>query len=139
MQESPKIIKGSKHSDKRGKLLFNNDFNATEVKRIYIIENASSEVIRGWQGHQIEQRWFSVVKGSFKIQLILIDNWNNPSKDLEKVIFVLDESKLDMLHVPGGYVSCIQSLENNSKLLVMADYSIGEIIDEYKFSIDLFV
>jgi dTDP-4-dehydrorhamnose 3,5-epimerase-like enzyme len=139
MKESPKIIEGDKHIDNRGKLFYNNDFNATQVKRIYMIENASTEVVRGWQGHQIEQRWFSVVKGSFKIQLISIDDWNNPSIDLEKVVFILDESKLDMLHVPGGYVSSIQSLENDSKLFVMADYSIGEINDEYKFNIDFFV
>jgi dTDP-4-dehydrorhamnose 3,5-epimerase-like enzyme len=138
MKESPKLIIGVNHADNRGKLLYNNDFDASKIKRVYMIENATNDIIRGWQGHQIEQRWFEAVNGIFQIQLISIDDWNNPSKDLKKFIYVLDASKLDMLHVLGGYVSSIQSLELNSKLLVMADYSLGEIKDEYKFNLDYF-
>ena len=115
----PKLITGNRHSDQRGILLYNNDFDASLVKRIYIIENENLEFKRGWQGHQIEQRWFSAVSGNFKIQLIKIDNWENPSKDLEILTYIIDSEKLNILHVPSGYISSIQSLEQNSKLLVM--------------------
>ncbi|WP_289663029.1 WxcM-like domain-containing protein [Flavobacterium panacagri] len=134
----PKLINGNSHSDQRGTLLYNNEFDASMVKRIYIIENESPEFIRGWQGHQIEQRWFSVVSGKFKIQLIKIDNWETPSLDLENFTYLIDSEKLNVLHVPKGYVSSIQSLEFNSKLLVMADYLLGEIQDEYRYDIDYF-
>ena len=134
----PKLITGSRHSDQRGILLYNNDFNASSVKRIYIIENESVDFKRGWQGHQIEQRWFSAVSGRFEIQLIKIDNWENPSKDLEILSYIIDSEKLNVIHVPSGYISSIQSLELNSKLLVMADYLLGENKDEYRYDIEYF-
>lgn len=134
----PILITGSYHSDQRGTLFYNNDFDASSIKRIYIIENESSEFIRGWQGHRIEQRWFSVISGKFKIQLVKIDNWKKPAVNLEIRTFFIDSKKLNVLHVPKGYVSSIQSLELNSKLLVMADYFLGEIKDEYRYDIDYF-
>ena len=86
----PEIIKGDSHKDPRGTLIYNNDFNASAIKRIYVIENKDTAFVRAWQGHQIEQRWFSAIKGSFKIELIAIDNWDTPSKKLERFEFVLD-------------------------------------------------
>jgi dTDP-4-dehydrorhamnose 3,5-epimerase-like enzyme len=132
------IIHGNCHSDERGFLFYNNDFDASAIKRIYMIENKTNELVRGWQGHKIEQRWFTAVSGKFKIELIQIDNWESPSKGLKINNFVVDSEKLDVLHVPSGHISSIQSLKPNSKLLVMADYSLGEIKDEYRFDIDYF-
>jgi len=135
----PKIITGGSHFDNRGVLKFNNFFDASEVKRIYTIENTETIFVRGWQGHRIEQRWFSVLQGSFKIRLIAVDNWKNPSRDLKSLSFIINTEKLDVLHVPQGYVSSIQSLEEGSKLLVMADYMLGVLQDEYRFDIDYFI
>jgi dTDP-4-dehydrorhamnose 3,5-epimerase-like enzyme len=129
----PQLLKGNSHEDSRGTLVYNNAFDATAVKRIYVIENKNIDFVRAWQGHQIEQRWFSAVNGSFKIGLIAIDDWNRPSKKSERLEFVLDSEKLDVLHIPAGYVSSIQSLEAGAKLLVMADYLLGELEDEYRY------
>lgn len=134
----PEIIRGNHHSDTRGTLTFNNDFNAIAIKRIYTVENASTDFIRAWQGHQIEQRWFSAMVGSFIIKLIKIDSWENPSKDLPVVEFLLSSENLDVLHVPAGYVSSIQAKEAGSKLMVFADYSLDEIEDEYRFPVNYF-
>lgn len=134
----PKIISGNSHSDTRGTLRFNNSFNATHIKRIYMIENEDTIFVRGWQGHRIEQRWFSVMKGSFKMDLIAIDNWENPSKKAEIITYILDSENLDVLYVPKGYISSIQALSIGSKLLVMSDYRLNEINDEYRFSSDYF-
>lgn len=134
----PKIIVGNSHSDSRGTLFFNNDFDASAIKRIYSIENSSKDFIRGWQGHKIEQRWFLAINGLFRIQLVAIDNWDSPSNDLEILNFVVNDKNKDILHVPRGYASSIQALEEGSKLLVMADYKFGEIQDEYRFEVDCF-
>lgn len=134
----PRIIDGGSHADTRGTVLFNNSFDATTIKRIYLIENKETTFVRGWQGHRIEQRWFSVLQGSFKIKLIAIDNWENPSKGLKPLSFIVNAETLDVLHVPQGYVSSIQALEEGAKLLVMADYLLGVIQDEYRFDIDYF-
>ena len=135
---SPKIIKGNSYTDHRGILNYNNLFNASAIKRMYIIENSSIKILRGWQGHKIEQRWFSAVQGSFRIKLIEIDDWNSPSKSLVYQEIKLEAKTLDVLHIPQGYVTSIQSIENNSKLLVMADYSIGEIEDEHRYDLNYF-
>lgn len=135
---SPNLINGNCHSDNRGFLFYNNDFDASSIKRIYIIENKTTDLVRGWQGHQIEQRWYSCISGEIKIELIQIDNWENPSRDLKINSFVIDSEKLDVLHVPNGYISSIQSLEPNSKLLIMADYLLGELTDEFRFDINYF-
>ncbi|MCO6146886.1 WxcM-like domain-containing protein [Flavobacterium sp. NRK1] len=134
----PQIIEGNIHSDQRGDLRYNNAFDATEVKRIYIIENKDTSLIRGWQGHKIEQRWFSALAGNFEIKLIKIDDWQNPSQELKPYVFLLDSNNLKVLHIPAGYVSSIKALDDNSKLLVMADYKIGEIQDEYRYDINHF-
>jgi hypothetical protein len=134
----PKLIKGSSFTDIRGTINFNNSFDASEIKRIYIIQNFSVDFLRGWQGHKIEQRWFSVVQGSFEIYLIAVDNWEVPSRNLKSIMYNLEATTLDVLHVPPGYVSCIKSKEQDSKLMSMSNYALGEINDEYKYSIDIF-
>jgi len=135
----PSIIKGAVHADTRGNLSYNNNFDASAIKRIYFIENKNTSIIRAWQGHKIEQRWFSAVTGSFKIQLIAIDNWEKPSIDLVPITFVLNADTLAILHIPAGYVSSIQAIEEQSKLIVMANYLMGEIKDEYRFEVDYFI
>ncbi|KIA89111.1 sugar epimerase [Kaistella jeonii] len=133
-----KIISGNRHQDDRGTICFNNDFNALGIKRVYTIQNVDSNFIRGWQGHQIEQRWFSAVSGSFKIKLIEIDSWENPSKDLRVLEFILSAENLDVLHIPQGFVTSIQAIDDQSKLLVFADYELGEVQDEFRFPADYF-
>jgi dTDP-4-dehydrorhamnose 3,5-epimerase-like enzyme len=134
----PQLIKGNSHTDDRGTLQFNNNFNALGIKRMYTIQNRDTVFVRGWQGHKMEQRWFSAVQGSFKIVLIAIDDWLAPSITLEKYYFLLDSETMDILHVPAGYVSSIQAVEVTSKLLLLSDYALGEIEDEYRFNINYF-
>jgi WxcM-like, C-terminal len=135
---NPKLIKGNHHQDARGSLKYNNDFNVAAVKRLYVIENANVGFKRGWQGHQIEQRWFSAVAGKFIIQMIKVDDWKNPNPSTQPLVFELSSDTLDVLHVPAGYISCIEALDEFAKLLVMADYSLGEIEDEYRFDLEQF-
>ncbi|WP_228378042.1 WxcM-like domain-containing protein [Chryseobacterium aquaticum] len=132
------LLEGKKHQDERGIITYNNDFDASQIKRIYTIENASTEFIRGWQGHKVEQRWFATMKGSFEIFVIRVDDFENPSKDLTIQKYLLTEEVLSYLHIPSGCITAIQSKEEDSKLLVLADYDLGEITDEYRFSLDYF-
>ena len=136
--ELPKIIKGNSFTDIRGTISFNNSFDASEIKRMYIIQNSSINIIRGWQGHKVEQRWFSAVQGEFEIHLIEVDNWETPSKDLQSIKYNLNSDKMNVLHVPPGCVSRIRSKEPASKLLVMSNYGIEEINDEYRYENDYF-
>lgn len=134
----PSIIKGSLHKDYRGKLSYNNDFNLAQIKRMYVIENIDNTIQRGWQGHKMEQRWFAAIVGKFKIETIKIDDWDNPSKNLQPIIFTINADSLDVLHIPAGFITCIQSMETDSKLLIMSDYSMGEINDDFKYDLNYF-
>ncbi|MBO6185072.1 MAG: WxcM-like domain-containing protein [Chryseobacterium sp.] len=131
-------ITGSRHQDERGIITYNNDFDASQIKRIYTIENHSTDFIRGWQGHKIEQRWFSCMKGSFEISVIVVDNFTNPSKYLIIQKYLLTDDVLTYLHIPSGCITAIQAKEEGSKLLVLADYGLGEINDEYRFDLNYF-
>ena len=134
----PTLISGNCHQDQRGQLFYNNDFDASSIKRIYVIENHSVDFVRAWQGHKIEQRWFSTLQGRFKIQLIAVDNWDKPSENLPRIEYNLHSEKLDILHIPAGYISSIQALEEKSKLVIMSDYHLGELRDEYRYPTDYF-
>jgi len=139
MEILPQIINGGCHSDKRGTVCFLNDFDMSAVKRFYIIKHPSLEVKRGWRAHKIEQRWFYVSKGIFRISTIKIDNWTNPSETLEKTIFELKDIQNQVLHVPAGYATCLQALSPDSEVVVFADYGLSNAkLDDYLFPVTHF-
>lgn len=129
-----KLIDGGNFRDLRGSINFVNDFDLSPIKRFYTTTNASIDVIRAWQGHKIESRWFYCVQGSFDVRLIKIDNWENPSKIqlLEK--FKISANNPEVLHIPKGYINGFKALENNSQILIFSDYKLNEIADDnYRF------
>lgn len=132
-------IQGGVAKDQRGQIRFVNDFDMSLVKRFYTIKNADVDLIRGWRAHRIEQRWFYVLSGSFSVDIVLIDNWDIASKDLEvhKVEIKADDQKI--LHLTPGYATAFQALEENSELLVFADYGIDHAAtDDYTYPLDYF-
>ena len=115
------LIKGGCNTDNRGDIGFNNHFYAIDIKRIYTIQNGSTNFLRAWQGHAIGRRWFSILKRSFETKLIQIDNWENSDKKPFVFSIVLSVKNFDILCVAKGYVNSTQSLEEDSKLLAMSD------------------
>jgi len=115
-------IQGGISKDERGQIRFVNEFDMSLVKRFYIIQNADTALIRGWRAHRIEQRWFYVLSGSFNVDLVKIDNWENPSPSLAIENLILHAADMKVLHVPVGYGTAFRALEVGSELLVYADY-----------------
>jgi dTDP-4-dehydrorhamnose 3,5-epimerase len=137
--EEPYIIKGGKHTDSRGVLSYINGFDLSPVRRFYTIEHPTTEIVRGWRGHKIEQRWFSVVEGIFLVKLVQIDDWKNPNPALKQLSFTLSEAEHSVLHVPKGFASSLQALVPSSKILVFADsFAEDAIVDDYLFPTDYF-
>lgn len=129
-----KIITGGTHTDDRGTLSFFNNFDMKRVRRFYQIEHPDSTIIRAWQAHQIEQKWFYVIQGSFKVVLVKPDNWTNPSADLPHEDFILKSGENHVLHIPGGYANGFQALEPQSKLIVFSNFSMKEAgTDDFRF------
>lgn len=123
----PYTIKGGNYIDERGRLEFYNDFDMSQIKRVYFTTHFDTEVIRAWQGHTIESRWFCSVKGSFQVKLIEIDNWKNPSDELKVLEYKLTTEKQEILYIPNGFVNGFKALEVNSKLMIMSNYKLNEI------------
>lgn len=134
------IIKGGLAKDHRGEIRFVNDFDMSKVKRFYIIKNADTELVRGWRAHRIEKRWFYVLAGSFELNVIKIDNWTSPSRDLPIERIILKSDKLQVIHLPEGSATAFKALEPNSELLVFADYEIAHAKDDdYVWPLEYFV
>lgn len=137
---SIQIIQGGISEDQRGQIRYVNGFDMTLVKRFYIIKNSDTDLVRGWRGHRIEQRWFYALSGGFSIDLVQIDNWENASPDLTIETRCLKEGSQQILHVPAGYGTALRALHPDSQLLVFADRNIEHAVnDDYTWPIDYFV
>jgi len=138
MNSEAKIIVGGEFNDTRGTIFFVNDFDMKEVKRFYAIEHPNTKIVRAWQGHKIEKKWFYCIKGSFEVALIKIDDWSDPSTDLKCEEFVLKGAESEVLFIPGGYVNGFRALNNNSKMIIFSDKSIGDSeADDFRFDKNL--
>ncbi|WP_312789829.1 WxcM-like domain-containing protein [Sphingobacterium sp.] len=134
------FIQGGIAKDERGQIRFVNDFDMSLVKRFYIIKNADTELIRGWRSHRIEQRWFYVLSGSFNVDLVKIDDWENPSASLPIENLELNAADMKILHVPAGYGTAFRALDADSELLVYADYPVSHSpLDNYTWAADYFI
>lgn len=135
--DSPYEIIGGNYIDERGRLDFVNDFDLSRVRRNYIITHFKKNTVRAWQAHKTECRWFFCIRGSFRVKLIKIDNWNNPSNSLKVNSYELMEDEPKVLFIPKGYANGFVSLENESKLLVFSDYGLNELKnDDVRFPMD---
>tara|TARA_B110000211_G_scaffold194099_1_gene222126 strand:- start:915 stop:1352 length:438 start_codon:yes stop_codon:yes gene_type:complete len=132
---APYIIKGGNYTDERGGLEFYNYFDMSQIKRLYFTTHFDTEVVRAWQGHTIESRWFISVKGSFIVKLVEIDNWENPSEELKVLKYKLTSEKQEILYIPSGYVNGFKALQADSKLMIMSNYGLNEVEnDEFRFN-----
>jgi dTDP-4-dehydrorhamnose 3,5-epimerase-like enzyme len=130
----PDLINGGTHTDERGELTFFNDLDLTQVKRMYKIEHPNTETVRAWQAHKKEQKWFHVIRGSFKMVIVQPDEWENPSADLPVTEFVLTSENNQVLHVYGGSATGFQALQPGSQMIVFSDFTVqqsGE--DNFRF------
>lgn len=132
--DGPNLIETKSFTDNRGTLIFANDFDMLPIKRFYTLVHPDTSVIRAWQGHKIEQKWFFVLVGSFNIKLVQPDDWLNPSFDLRIHSFNLSENQPAILHVPNGFVTGFKAATPGSKMMVYSDLTLQESKnDDYRF------
>lgn len=131
------LIKGNIHKDQRGIVRFVNDFHFENVKRFYSITHPDTSTIRAWQGHKLETKYFYVTKGSFLINWIQIDNWQQPSKDLETNTHTLSDSESEILIIPPGHVNGFKALEPDSTMIMFSDMLLEDSKkDDYRFPVN---
>jgi len=139
MMQELKFIQGGCSKDERGQIRFVNDFDMSLVKRFYIIKNADTELVRGWRGHRIEQRWFYVIAGAFNVNIVRINNWEDADNMLPIQNIELNNKDMKVLNVPAGYATAFIASEPNSELLVYADYPLSHAtLDDYTWPVEYF-
>jgi dTDP-4-dehydrorhamnose 3,5-epimerase-like enzyme len=97
------------------------------VKRIYLVRNFSRDIIRGMHYHEYEWKYFIVIKGSAKF---IISHTPNISEETKT--FVLSEAKPEVLIVPPHNYNGWISLEENTLLLGMSNFSLEESLKDDK-------
>jgi len=80
----PRLIRGGAHIDDRGVVTFCNDFDMSEIKRWYMLENYEQGYVRAWHGHIKEAKWVVCVSGvaveaAFPIHYL---RWHTIAKEL---------------------------------------------------------
>jgi len=139
MNTTIQLIQGNRHTDHRGTVTFLNDFDMSEVRRFYIIQNQDTETVRAWRAHKIEKRWFYVSDGAFLIRIVNIDNWETPDKNSPIDDVILSAQQNQILYIPVGHGTWIQATEDNSKLIVFGDHEIGKAsLDDHLYPSNYF-
>jgi dTDP-4-dehydrorhamnose 3,5-epimerase len=134
MPEKVRFIKGDLFTDQRGTLQFVNEFSFPDVKRFYQITHPDVTVVRAWQGHKIEQKFFYVVKGKFALAWVAIDDWDHPSPDLTAEHVVLEEGIPAVLHIPPGFANGMKALEPDSVIMVYSNLDLqASAADRWSF------
>lgn len=136
-ENNTNLITGGIHTDMRGTVTFVNDFDFKGVDRFYTIRAHRPYELRGWRGHQIEQKWFTVVKGTILIAVVKPDDWTLPACNLPVERFVLSETTPSVLHVPAGYATASMALTDDSILVIFSSGSIEDTEkDDYLFPVN---
>ena len=131
------LIKGNIHTDERGVIRFFNDFSFDGVQRFYVITHSDTNVIRAWQGHKTETKFFIVAKGAFVVNWIKIKNWKDPSEDLEINSKILTDRRSEILIIPPGHVNGFKAVESESTIIVYSDKTLQESQeDDFRYPLE---
>lgn len=120
------LIEGEVFEDERGRMQFVNAFNMEGIVRFYEIAPKNQNVIRAWQGHRHERKWFHCLSGSFVINLIELDNFTDPGDHLVPLRFEISASKPEILAVPGGFATGFKASSEDARLQVFSDVSLED-------------
>ncbi len=130
MPEKPTILKGATFSDQRGSMRFVNDSRFGDIKRFYFIKHPDTSVVRAWQRHQFEKKYFYPITGSFVVAWVKIDDFENPSDNLIPEYHILSAKNSEIISVPKGYANGLKALEPDSELMVFSDMNLEESVNE---------
>lgn len=130
----PELLRGDLAVDDRGEVAFVNEFDFDGVKRFYTVANHQRGFVRAWHGHRHESKFVLAVSGAALVCCVEVDDWENPSRDLEVKRFVLSAEKPAVLHVPAGHVNGFMTLTDHAKLIFFSTSTLDESVgDDIRF------
>lgn len=137
MSDRPRMIDGGLYLDDGGSLAYFNEFAFSTVERFYIIRPDRPGGVRGWTGHQREQKWFTSVDGMIAVAVVRPADWQSPDAHTPVVQFILSAAKPQILMVPPGHATAIIGISPRSALMVFSTGTIEEApSDNYRFPPD---
>lgn len=122
----PTLLEGGLSVDDRGQLLFVNGFHFSAIKRLYLVQNYRSGLVRAWHAHRREEKYAMAVQGSALVCAVKITNWQRPRKDNPVHRFVLSASQPAVLVIPAGYANGWMSLSTDAKLMFFSTATVEE-------------
>lgn len=125
-----KIVEGGIFVDSRGKITHVNSLDMEDIKRFYVIHHDNTDVVRAWHAHQHERKWFYCIKGAFTLALVKVDNWDNPSEDLQPEVFHLTSEESRVVCVPEGYANGLKATTPDSIMLVYSNKVLDEAVKD---------
>lgn len=135
-----KVILGETFEDHRGTLRFFNSLDMREVVRFYEISPANTVDIRGWQAHKEEKKWFYCLKGTFIINIVEVNDFENPTNSLSPQRFVLKDSLPEVLCVPGGCATALRALTKDARLQIFSNFDLHKSNkDDFRFRLEQWV
>lgn len=134
MSKEVSTVNGSLFTDDRGFLSFVNDFNLSDYKRFYIVENHKRDFIRAWHGHLKENKAVLCVKGSALVSAVKISDTGEILKDEKPFTITLSDRNPIVLKIPEGYANGFKTLTDDCKLMFFSSSSLEESKgDDYRF------
>ncbi|NEU10272.1 hypothetical protein GZH53_18255 [Flavihumibacter sp. R14] len=135
-KQVPHLIVCASNQDERGGLFSYNEFDMAPVQRMYVIRPASTRIVRAWQAHRFEEKWFYCAQGSFEVKIVEIDD-ENSGKDSRIFTFNLEAERPDVLYIPGGYANGFRASTENSKLVVFSNNTLDQSkADDFRYPAD---
>lgn len=126
MPDSPRLLEGGSGVDDRGSVAFVNGFAFEGVKRFYLVGNHAAGFVRAWHGHKRETKYVTCVQGAAIVAAVRIDDWDQPSRDLVPVRYVLSAQKPAVICIPAGYANGFMSLTADAKLMFFSTATVEE-------------
>lgn len=132
---TPYLVEAGRAVDDRGALTFANDFELSNFKRFYFVQNHSQGFVRAWHGHKLERKAVIPIVGEFLVCAVKVDDWDNPNPEATVHRYVLSSTNPKILHIPAGYANGFMNLgHGENRLLFLSSSSLEEsAADDIRF------
>ena len=135
--KEPTVIQGSLAVDDRGQVSFANAFSFEGVRRFYMVENFSTDVVRAFHGHLKEAKFVFVASGSAIVAAVHLDDHQRPNRQTKPHRFVLSDRQPRLLYIPAEYANGFRPLEPGTKIIFFSTATMEEAAnDDYRFPAD---
>lgn len=127
------MIEGKNFVDDRGMLTFFNDFDFSDIKRMYLVRNHNAGFIRAWHGHKRESKYITVIKGAAIVAATPMSIHDDSFR------VTLSEYDPKILIVPPNYYNGFKTLTDDTIIQFFSTKTLEESQeDDYREPYDYF-